>query len=94
MPESIGAAWPEADTSRAILLGGGSRRKWYVAGGTLEERTEVWTDRVSNPQASRFPGLFCLEVVVMRFSRDWWAVIVAALAVALVKLGVIAGVAW
>jgi hypothetical protein len=30
----------------------------------------------------------------MTLSRDWWAVIVAALAVALVKLGVIAGVAW
>ena len=30
-PESIGAAWPEADTSRAILPAGGPRRKWYVA---------------------------------------------------------------
>jgi hypothetical protein len=35
-----------------------------------------------------------LEVVVMRLSRDWWAVLVAALAVVLVKLGVIVGVAW
>jgi len=42
------------------------------------------------------PGLapVFLEVVVMRLSRDWWAVLVAALAVALVKLGVIAAVAW
>jgi hypothetical protein len=30
----------------------------------------------------------------MRLSRDWWAVLVAALAVGLVKLGVIAAVAW
>ncbi len=30
----------------------------------------------------------------MRLSRDWLAVIVAALAVALVKLGVVAGVPW
>jgi len=30
----------------------------------------------------------------MRLSRDWWALIVAALAVALVKLGVVAGVSW
>ena len=35
-----------------------------------------------------------MEVVVMRLSRDWWAVLVAALAVALVKLGVVARVAW
>jgi hypothetical protein len=30
----------------------------------------------------------------VRLSRNWWAVLVAALAVVLVKLGVIAGVAW
>jgi hypothetical protein len=30
----------------------------------------------------------------MALSRDWWAVVVAAAAVALVKLGVIAGVSW
>ena len=30
----------------------------------------------------------------MRLSRDWWAVLVAALAVVLVKLGVIARVSW
>jgi len=30
----------------------------------------------------------------MVLSRDWWAVLVAALAVALVKLGVIVKVAW
>jgi hypothetical protein len=30
----------------------------------------------------------------MALSRDWWAVIVAALAVALVKLGVIVRVSW
>jgi len=30
----------------------------------------------------------------MRLSRDWLAVLVAALAVLLVKLGVIAGVPW
>ena len=30
----------------------------------------------------------------MRLSRDWWAVLVAALAVVLVKIGVLAGVSW
>jgi hypothetical protein len=30
----------------------------------------------------------------MRMSRDWWAVLVAALATVLVKLGVVAGVPW
>jgi hypothetical protein len=30
----------------------------------------------------------------MRLSRDWWAVIVAALAVVLVKLGLVSGVPW
>ena len=30
----------------------------------------------------------------MALSRDWWAVIIAALAVALVKLGLIARVSW
>jgi hypothetical protein len=33
-------------------------------------------------------------VQIMKLSRDWWAVIVAALAVVLVKLGVVAGVSW
>ena len=35
-----------------------------------------------------------MEVIAMALSRDWWAVLVAALAVVLVKLGVIARVAW
>lgn len=35
-----------------------------------------------------------MEVVVMSLSRDWWAVLVATLAVVLVKLGVVAGVTW
>jgi hypothetical protein len=30
----------------------------------------------------------------MRFSVDWLAVLIAALAVVLVKLGVVAGVPW
>jgi hypothetical protein len=30
----------------------------------------------------------------MEMSRDWWAVLVAAVVVVLVKLGVIAGVSW
>jgi hypothetical protein len=30
----------------------------------------------------------------MTLSRDWWAVLVAAMAVVLVKLGAIAGVSW
>jgi hypothetical protein len=33
-------------------------------------------------------------VNAVKLSRDWWAVIVAALAVVLVKLGVVAGVPW
>jgi hypothetical protein len=35
-----------------------------------------------------------LEVVAMTLSRDWWAVLVAALAVLLVKLGLVTGVPW
>ena len=30
----------------------------------------------------------------MRMTRDWWAVLLAALAAVLVKVGVIAGVPW
>jgi len=30
----------------------------------------------------------------MHMSRDWWAVVIAAVAAALVKLGVVAGVPW
>ena len=30
----------------------------------------------------------------LRLSLDWWAVVAAAVAVALVKLGLIAGVPW
>jgi hypothetical protein len=30
----------------------------------------------------------------MRMSRDWWAVLLAAAAAALVKFGVISGVPW
>jgi hypothetical protein len=30
----------------------------------------------------------------MRMSRDWWAVLLAALATILVKLGVVSGVPW
>jgi hypothetical protein len=31
---------------------------------------------------------------ITHLSRDWWAVLVAALAVVLVKLGLIAGIPW
>jgi hypothetical protein len=30
----------------------------------------------------------------MRMSRDWWAVLLAAVVAVLVKLGVVAGVPW
>ena len=30
----------------------------------------------------------------MRMSRDWWAVLLAAVAAALVKIGVVSGVPW
>ncbi len=30
----------------------------------------------------------------MHMSRDWWAVLIAAMAAVLVKLGVLAGVPW
>jgi hypothetical protein len=30
----------------------------------------------------------------MTLSRDWWAVIVAAIAAVLVKLGLVAGIPW
>src|SRR5476651_1410177 len=32
--------------------------------------------------------------IICHMSRDWWAVLIAALAAALVKLGLIAGVPW
>ena len=35
-----------------------------------------------------FPGLF------MKLSRDWLSVLAAALLVALIKLGIVAGVPW
>ena len=35
-----------------------------------------------------------MGVNAVKLSRDWWAVIVAALAVVLVKLGVVTGVPW
>jgi hypothetical protein len=31
---------------------------------------------------------------ITRLSRDWWAVLVAALAAVLVKLGLVAGIPW
>jgi hypothetical protein len=49
---------------------------------------------LQGPEGFTLSGPFLLEVVVMRLSRDWWAVLVAALAVLLVKLGVVTGVAW
>ena len=30
----------------------------------------------------------------MRMSLDWWAVLAAAMAVALIKTGVVAGIPW
>jgi hypothetical protein len=30
----------------------------------------------------------------IRLSRDWWAVLVAAVATALVKLGIVNGISW
>jgi hypothetical protein len=50
---------------------------------------------LQGPEGFTLSGPFAFsEVIVMRLSRDWWAVLVAALAVLLVKLGVIAAVAW
>jgi hypothetical protein len=34
------------------------------------------------------------EVLPMRLSRDWWAVLAAAAAILLIKSGVIAGIPW
>lgn len=39
-------------------------------------------------------GLFVCVVVRMKLSRDWLAVIVAALLVGMVKLGLVAGIPW
>jgi len=58
------------------------------------------THRVSRgPGGIRFPGFFFsaereVSMAVPSLSRDWWAVLLAALAVVLVKLGVIEGVRW
>jgi hypothetical protein len=50
---------------------------------------------LKGPEGFTLSGPFSFwRVNAMRLSRDWWAVIVAALAVALVKLGVVAGVPW
>jgi hypothetical protein len=67
----------------------------------FEERARVifqrtnQVEQLKGPEGFTLSGPFSfLRVNAMRLSRDWWAVIVAALAVALVKLGVVAGVPW
>jgi hypothetical protein len=44
-------------------------------------------------KARRFPGLFLLGTD-MTLSRDWLAVIAAALLILLVKLGIASGIPW
>jgi hypothetical protein len=45
------------------------------------------------PEGLPIPGLFIFEGL-MRMTRDWWAVLLAALAAVFVKLGVVSGVPW
>jgi hypothetical protein len=32
--------------------------------------------------------------VLVKLSRDWWAVLLAAAAVVLIKLGIVSGIPW
>ena len=58
-------------------------------------RARIALEQLQGPEGFTLSGPFSFRrSFVMRLSRDWWAVLVAALAVVLVKLGVIAAVAW
>jgi hypothetical protein len=59
----------------------------------FKARTRV--EQLKGPEGFTLSGPFSFwRVNAMRLSRDWWAVIVAALAVVLVKLGLVSGVPW
>ena len=50
-------------------------------------------DSSQGPEAPCVPGLFFL-VRLMTLSRDWLAVLAAALLILLVKLGIASGIPW
>jgi hypothetical protein len=45
-------------------------------------------------KAQAFRAFFVGCGIFMRMTRDWWAVLLAGVAAALVKLGVVQGVPW
>ena len=45
-------------------------------------------------KAQAFRAFFIQACDLMRMTRDWWAVLLAAAAAVLVKLGVVQGVPW
>jgi hypothetical protein len=51
-------------------------------------------EQLEGPEGASVPGLFLLVVTPMRMTRDWWAVLLAAVAAVLVKLGLVEGVPW
>jgi hypothetical protein len=57
------------------------------------------TSSLQGPEGSMLSGPFFvfrkgISMSPIRLSRDWWAVIAAAVATVLVKLGVVNGVWW
>jgi hypothetical protein len=67
----------------------------------FEDRAHVNLKSTNQVRAAQRPGrlhafraFLFFGVTTMKLSRDWWAVVVAALAVLLVKLGLVAGVPW
>jgi len=52
-------------------------------------------EQFEGPEGASVPGLFFQLVdSSMRMTRDWWAVLLAAVAAVLVKLGIVQGVPW
>jgi hypothetical protein len=55
----------------------------------------IQVEQLEGPEGASVPGLFFhVGTSPMRMTRDWWAVLLAAAAVVLVKLGVVQGVPW
>jgi len=55
----------------------------------------IQVEQLEGPEGASVPGLFFQLVdSSMRMTRDWWAVLLAAVAAVLVKLGIVQGVPW